>query len=286
MKKFIWLASYPKSGNTWMRALLTNYINDTRDPAPINKLIGGPIASARFWFDEWVGVEASAFSDEIIADLRPGVYRCMVAEADDPHFLKVHDAWQRTGSGEPLFPGEVSRGVIYMMRNPLDLAASCANHWGIKLDAAIDRLCDPDLALARSHESLAGQLRQFIGSWSDHVQSWLDDSGLSNFVVRYEDLRHDPQKTLSQVVRFAGLDYDRARIDKAVAYADFAVLRDQEQTDGFQERSVRSQGSFFRRGQVDGWRDELTGEQARRLIQFHGAMMRRFRYLDEQGQPL
>lgn len=75
MGKIIWLASYPKSGNTWMRALLTNYLCDGETPADINEMDGGPIASSRVWFDEWVGVEASALSDNAIERLRPGVYR-------------------------------------------------------------------------------------------------------------------------------------------------------------------------------------------------------------------
>ncbi len=61
-----WLASYPKSGNTWLRTLITNYLRDAETPADINELDGGPIASARLWFDEWVGVEASLLDDTLI----------------------------------------------------------------------------------------------------------------------------------------------------------------------------------------------------------------------------
>lgn len=286
MKKFVWLASYPKSGNTWMRALLTNYIQDGQQPAAINQLIGGPIASARFWFDEWAGIEASALSDDIIESIRPGVYRCMVAETHEPHFMKVHDAWKITDSGEALFPDDVTRAVIYIIRSPLDLAASCANHWGLSLDLVVDRLCELEFSLARSHGSLSDQLRQVLGSWSDHVSSWLDQSGLPCCAVRYEDLQQNPQKTLSRVVRFAGLDYDEMRIKKAAAFADFARLQGQEERDGFKERSVHSQGPFFRRGRVGGWRDELNEDQVQRLIASQGETMRRFGYLDQSGHPI
>src|SRR6185369_1295236 len=80
MAEIFWLASYPKSGNTWMRILLNNYRRNAPEPADINKLEGGPIASARVWFDEWVGIEASALDDALIERLRPGVYRCMARE--------------------------------------------------------------------------------------------------------------------------------------------------------------------------------------------------------------
>ena len=64
--KIVWLASYPKSGNTWMRVLLANYLRNADAPVDINALEGGPIASARVWFDEWVGIEASALDDATI----------------------------------------------------------------------------------------------------------------------------------------------------------------------------------------------------------------------------
>jgi len=150
MAKIVWLASYPKSGNTWLRVLLTNYLRPGDAPADINKLDGGPIASARVWFDEWAGIESSVLDDTTIERLRPEVYRCMLREATDTLYMKTHDAWTRTDRNAALFPADVTAGVIYVMRNPLDLAASCANHWGVSIDRAVENLCHPEFALARS----------------------------------------------------------------------------------------------------------------------------------------
>ena len=110
MGKIIWLASYPKSGNTWVRVLLTNYLRNGEAPADINRLDGGPIASARLWFDEWAGIEASALDDKIIERLRPDVYRCMAIESTETLYMKAHDAWYRTDRGEPLFPPDITGG--------------------------------------------------------------------------------------------------------------------------------------------------------------------------------
>jgi aryl sulfotransferase len=281
MTNIIWLASYPKSGNTWMRALLTNYWRDGDAPADINQLDGGPIASARVWFDEWAGVEASMLSDPVIERLRPQVYRCLAREVMDTLYMKVHDAWRCTDRGEPLFPADVTAGVIYIVRNPLDLVMSCAHHWGCTLVQATENLCAHDYALARSVGGLSDQLRQYLGSWRDHVQSWLDESGLPTHLVRYEDLRRDPETVFGAVVRFCGWAEDAARVRKAVAFSDFAELQRQEQAQGFRERSVAASGSFFRRGQVGSWREELPFELARRIITAHSDMMRRFGYLDD-----
>jgi hypothetical protein len=281
MAKIVWLASYPKSGNTWLRVLLTNYLRQGDAPADINKLDGGPIASARVWFDEWAGIESSVLDDTTIERLRPEVYRCMLREATDTLYMKTHDAWTRTDRDAALFPADVTAGVVYILRNPLDLAASCANHWGVNIERAVENLCDPEFALARSLGGLSDQLRQRLRSWSGHVTSWLDESELPIQLIRYEDLQRDPVQTFGDVVRFCGEPYDEARLRQAVAFSDFAELQRQEQAQGFRERSVNAPEPFFRRGQVGGWREELSAELVDRLIETQGETMRRFGYLAE-----
>ncbi len=278
MAKIIWLASYPKSGNTWMRALLANYLRDADTPVDINELGIGPIASARACFDEWAGIEASALDDDLIEDLRPSLFRCMLKEAPDTLYMKVHDAWGRTRKGEALFPSDLTAGVVYLLRNPLDVAPSCAHHWGTTMDKAVDNLCDSTFALARSREGLADQLRQKLFSWSGHVKSWLDESGLRIHLVRYEDLCRDPEASFGAVVQFCELPWNVRRVRKAVEFSTFAELQRQEQCKGFRERPLRATGPFFRKGAAGSWQAELSPALSAQLIGVHGETMRRFGY--------
>jgi aryl sulfotransferase len=286
MAKIVWLASYPKSGNTWVRVLLTNYLRKDDQPADINKLEGGPIASARFWFDEWVGVEASALDDTVVERLRPRVYRCMSGDSPETLYMKVHDAWARSDLGEALFPSDVTAGVVYIIRNPLDMAASFAHHGGVSTEKAVDDMCNPNFTIARSLGGLADQLRQKLSSWSGHVQSWLDASGLPCRVVRYEDLRSDPETVFAGVVRFCGLPFDEDSVRKAVAFSEFSELQKQELSKGFHERGVRATSNFFRRGCAGAWRDDLSADQVDKLIRCHEQTMRRFGYIDAHGEPV
>jgi len=279
MSDIFWLVSYPKSGNTWLRALLTNYLRDADKPADINSLDGGPIASARIWFDEWAGVEASTLDDTVVERLRPGVYRCIKRFEKETFYMKTHDAWKRTDRGEPLFPADVTSGVVYIVRNPLDLAASCANHWGVDLDIAVENLCAPTFSIANSIGGTSDQLRQFLGSWSHHVRSWLDESDLSPLVVRYEDMVYDTDWEFGGIVRFLGLPANSDRISKSVRFSRFDELRRQESTNGFRERPLKT-STFFRCGCPGSWRRELTQDHVARLIDVHGETMRRFGYLD------
>lgn len=275
-----WLASYPKSGNTWLRIFLTNYLLDGDSPADINALKGGPIASARQWFDEWAGVEASLLDDAVIERLRPDVYRCMARETPEMLYMKVHDAWGRTDRGEALFPADVTAGVIYILRNPLDIAASLANHYGVTIPEAVSKMGNADHSLARSLGGLNDQLHQRLGTWSGHVQSWLDTSGLPVCAVRYEDMLANPNTAFAEVVRFCELPFDKKRLQKAIEFSCFAEAQHQEQAKGFREQSAKSKGSFFRQGRSNGWREELSSDLVAQIVADHGTTMRRFGYLE------
>jgi aryl sulfotransferase len=196
-------------------------------------------------------------------------------DAGETLFQKVHDAWGRVDTGEPMFPADVTLGVVYIIRNPLDLAGSCAHHWGTSPEAAVERMCGGP---AGPLPGLADLLRQQLGSWSDHVRSWVDDCGAPVHVVRYEDLSADPGPVFGGVVKSCGLDYDEARIEQAVAFSAFAELRRQEASVGFRERSPAAPGGFFRRGEVGSWREELPSCLAERLTAAHRETMERFGY--------
>ncbi len=75
MSGIYWLASYPKSGNTWLRSFLSNLQQDGDAPADINELATGTIASARDWLDEALGFDSADLSADEIDRLRPAVYR-------------------------------------------------------------------------------------------------------------------------------------------------------------------------------------------------------------------
>ena len=258
-------------------------LDDTGKPAAINRLLGGPIASARVWFDEWVGVEASMLDPDVIDRLRPEVYRRLTQESDETLFMKVHDAFVHVG-GEPMFPADATCGVVYIIRNPLDVAVSCAHHWGWSVESVVETMCASSPKDTTASEAslraqgLADQLRQRLGSWSEHVCSWIDDSRLPIHVIRYEDMHADPFAVFGGVVRFCGLHYDDTRMQNAVVFSSFEVVQRQEASGGFEERSVSGTGPFFRRGLVDSSRDELGPNLTERLITAHHNTMTRFGY--------
>ena len=283
--KIVWLASYPKSGNTWFRVFLTNLLSESDEPASINDLERTPIASARGVFDSLTGLEASDLTYSEIDSMRPEIYQQISAEAEATRFMKVHDAYTLNDNKVPLFPTAASLGAIYFLRNPLDVAVSYAHHSGCSYDKAIAWMSDESHSFCGKPKRLHNQLRQKLLSWSTHPLSWLENPEIPTCLLRYEDMKQEPVATFHKAVTFAGLDYNRQAVEKALALSDFKTLQEQEKKEGFQEKSQSSE-KFFRKGKIGSWREELNDNQAATIIADHRESMRRFGYLDANDEPV
>jgi hypothetical protein len=277
-KNIFWLASYPKSGNTWFRVFLSNLFKEDEQPASINDLHHTPIASARQPFDEATGLPSSDMTFEEVDRLRPDVYRMQAREAEDIQFRKVHDAYTYLEDGSPLFPTDVSRGAVYFIRNPLDVLISFAHHSASEPGKMVDVINDPEKAFGRNPARLFNQLRQKLSSWSGHVKSWVDQPNIRVHVMRYEDMRQEPLKVFMDAVRFLNLNVDQEEVKKALNKSDLSVLQEQEKEQGFKEKMIRAD-SFFRKGKVGEWREVLSQDQVDAVIHEHKDMMKRFGYL-------
>jgi aryl sulfotransferase len=270
-----WLASYPKSGNTWLRVALATLLSGR--PADINAMpLVSLIANNRALFDRALGIESADLTNEQESNLRPRVYEIWAAEAARPLYCKAHDAYRRTADGEPLFPTAATLGAVYIVRDPRAVAVSFANHLGEPIDETILRMHDPAAAASPAIKRLPRQLRPRLGAWRDHVESWLG-APFPVHLVRYEDMHADPHATFAAVADFLGLPSDRERIAMAVEAAAFPRLQAQERATGFIEKPIQA-AAFFREGRVDGWRRALTAEQASRIVAAHGAIMQRCNY--------
>ena len=284
-----WLASYPKSGNTWLRAFLTNYLRSTNEggsavPASINDLFGGPSPVLRDFFDEFTGLDSSNLTPGELCAYRTLFHELLAQEMPSPAYLKVHDAYALAG-GRSIFPRTATAGVVYVVRNPLDVAVSYAHYRQQPLDDTIDWMNDPTAAEGDGSRGIRLFLPQPLGTWSDHVSSWLNQRHLTVHVMRYEDMIAAPEAAFGAFVRFAGLDFDHARLARAIDHSAFERLRFQEARSGFREKS-RTAPCFFRAGMAGSWRACLQPGQVRKLVAGHGPMMERLGYLAEAEECL
>jgi hypothetical protein len=274
MGKLLWLASYPKSGNTWLRALLHNYLRQPAEPWDINQLkdftAGDSSAELYRHYDPR---PASQYTIADVQRMRPLVHRDLTQAFPGAVFVKTHNMVGYV-EGVPLVTPELTAGVIYIMRDPRDVAISYSHHLGLGLDETIAFMANPEAAVGGTD----AKVYEKHSSWSNHVVSWTPSPDPHLLVLRYEDLLADPVGRFGRVVRFLGGPPAPERLAQAVRFSDFDVLSGQERDRGFTERPASAE-RFFRSGRAGQWREILTADQVARIERDHGTVMARFGYL-------
>jgi len=282
-KGIIWIASYPRSGNTWTRAFISALMQVTENPETdaldINSInAGGGVENAAELYPRFLGKPVFRASQEEIARARPWVQAGLVESAGRPIYLKTHLA-RATDFGAPLINMAVSLGAVYIVRNPLDVAVSYARFSNGTIDATIDRMATSGFGIVRSRFDGHERVREIMGSWSENVASWTDSPHPAVLVVRYEDMVEQPYQVFSRIARHLQMKATRKEILRAMDMSSFDRLSAQEGETGFKERPENSGERFFRAGKVGQWREALSEDQVERVVAAHRPVMKRFGYV-------
>lgn len=274
MGGIIWLASYPKSGNTWVRTFLHNLLINADRPADLNELVKFTIGDGnKVWYENVSGKSYDSFTPEEAAVFIPKVQEAYARSRPDSVFVKTHNYLGKVFE-IPLITPEVTAGAIYIIRNPLDVVISLSDHYGLVLDEGIEMLNNPEAFSAETEL----KVQDHLGSWSDHVKSWELMNNTMCHTMRYEDMLFKPEKTFAGVAKFLGLNPPKQRLRRAIKFSSFGALQKQENERGFNERSDKTE-KFFRVGKAGQWKTALTSEQIDRIVAAHSEMMEKYGYL-------
>ena len=273
----VWLASYPKSGNTWTRAFLHNLVHVTSGETQAQQINAlnqfSMTSSAKVLFEEVLGFSPTQKHLEQIAAARAGAQRHLADLVEGLIFVKTHQALA-VDRGHPTINFTVTSGAIYIVRNPLDVAVSYAHHLAGTIDDAINLMNTKNAETAVSDS----QVYELYGSWSQHVLSWTRKPHRAIYVMRYEDMLAEPQKTFGALARHLLFKPTDTELADAIDRSSFERLREQEEKEGFRERPEVAK-RFFREGRTGQWKDVLTPAQVQRIVDAHGEQMQRFGYL-------
>ena len=275
-RTIVWLASYPKSGNTWLRAMLTAYLLPDR-PLDLNAMVGATQVLDRQLLDDLTGISSSELTPEETIPYQAMLFREIARDNDPPLFAKTHWASVHDGDGNPVFPADATAGAIHIVRDPFDIVPSLSHHEEKDLDRTLELMSDEAWSLDHWPDKRSTSLPQIVGSWSTHTASWLDEATFPVLRLRFEDMLGDPSAALRSVLEFSGIAPEGYRVDAALAATQFDSLRKREAKQGFAEKPSSTR-SFFRSGRSGEGREILNEEQAARLLRDHGAIMQRLGY--------
>lgn len=250
-----WLASYPKSGNTWIRMFLLAYL--TGEPVDIN-------AEKQF----------------VISDLQPNLHPkatdiynylenyCKSISKLKNICVKTHNA-NISIDKKKIIPINKTNGGIYVIRDPRDIAISLMNHYDIEIEQAISFMNDDSCIIA----SKFNHMGHILGSWSTHINSWLKTNLIA---FRYEDLLEHTEEAFKAIIKIMYLP-NNDNLNFAIEQASFDNLRKLEIENGFSERGGAC--NFFRVGKSGQWKSVLTKKQVKLIEQQHGKVMKGCKYL-------
>jgi len=278
MGGLVWLASYPKSGNTWTRSFLHSLLNRNQDvPYDINNMQHKTAWDSSYhWYKPFLNKRPNECTNEEIARVRMQANQHMAdAASDGLLFVKTHNAMV-AHCNTPMINSAVTAGAVYIIRNPLDVVVSYSHHLGFDIDKTIAFMATSGRLIVSSDR----MVYDLQGSWSEHVFSWTRKPNPALYLMRYEDMLGEPEKTFAGMVDFLQIECERADVANAIHASTFEKLQKMEAESGFREKPDSAK-SFFRKGEVGQWETALTKAQVRKVVANHREQMERFGYLPE-----
>ena len=244
----IWLASYPKSGNTLVRSMLSAY-NFSRTGEFNFQLLQNIKQFPNKTIFNYLGVDTSN-KLEIVKNYISAQEEINKRDGNSIRFVKTHSALQSI-NGYPFTNYKNSLGVIYIVRDPRKVVLSNANHYQVALDESLKQL---------SSEAVIGEdiLLTHIGTWSSNYNSWKEFKKLDRYLlIKYEDLILKPRETFILILEFihkltkTKFVLDELKLKNVLKTTTFEYLQNLEKKESFPESRKTKDGeliNFFKYG--------------------------------------
>ena len=255
-----WLASYPKSGNTWVRLFLNSLLFTSNAMVDINKIKIEQFPSRKYF----EGITNN------IDDVSEFMRNCNNAQSQlnldgKLKFFKTHNAFWRTAT-HSFTDADNTLGIIHIVRDPRNVITSIKNHYNYtNYDKALKFIKDEKNMIGIKGSTKEMNLPTLISSWNIHFNSWKNLTKLkeSYLLIKYEDLIKDPFNQFSKITNFISkiskLNFDKKNIIKSVENTSFESLKEQEKLKGFNEAPNNS-NKFFNLGPDNDWKKLLNTE--------------------------
>ncbi len=284
----IWLASYPKSGNTWIRFYIISLLVGKQKNLNLNHLraiMNYPHST------QFEGLVSDLFNlDEIAKNWITSQNK--INSNKNLRFFKTHNMLGKY-KGFPFTNSENTLGTIYVVRDPRNVVTSVKNHYSLSnYEEATKFIFKENQVLALSDrqkdlyiKSKKFPLTQFVGSWKTHYLSW-KNMKKNYLLIRYEDLVESPKNEFTKIAGFIEdllkLKFTEDQIDTAISLSSFDKLEKMEKDNGFTESTIDKDGKrnkFFFLGPKNNWKKILNTNTSSQIEREFEKEMRELKYL-------
>ena len=275
----IWIASYPKSGNTWMKLFLKAYLNPSNTNFSINPNLQDSISVETFPIVEKykdLGIKFENF-EEIAKNWIN--MQSLINLNNKTNYLKTHNA-MCTINNYKFTDQENTLGAIYIVRDPRDIAISYSNFLDKNIDDTIAYMLS---SMCYEQDIFENKLykKSIMGNWGFHYKSWNDFKLKEKIIIRYEDMKNKTNETFYKVLKFLNkindVKIDKKKMQISIKQTTFKNLQRLETVDGFEENP--SKMPFFRKGEVGEWKNNLDKKQSQKIEKAFDKEMKELKYL-------
>ena len=285
----IWLASYPKSGNTWLRFFIISLLMGTKTKLNLNHL------RAILTFPHNSQFEGLISNDLDLEEVAKNWIRSQekINSNRNLKFFKTHNALGKY-KGYPFTNSENTLGTIHVVRDPRNIITSLKNHYSFaEYEDAKNFLFNDNQAITYSKKqineykkkNMKYSLPQFLGSWKTHYLSWKNMK--KNYIlVKYEDLKDNPLVEFNKIANFisnlTGIKFTDEQIKLAINLSSFEKLKELEKKYGFVESTTNKQGKknkFFFLGPRNDWKKILDNQTSNDIERKFENEMKELKYL-------
>ena len=264
----IWLASYPKSGNTFLRSLLSAYFFSNHGDFEFSLLKNIKQFPVNEIFTK-IGID---INDKYSVAENYIKAQQEINKNKELQFWKTHSSFCKMYNKFNFSNLENSIGVIYIVRDPRNVITSFARHNSKEIKDTLELLIN-DLTIGNEKN----EPEVYTGSWNFNYNSWkVYNSSNKYFLVKYEDLVSDTKKVFIQTLNFINkvaninISIDEDKIDKAIKTTSFSRMQNLEEQYGFEEAKINEitgqKVKFFNLGPKNHWGNSLN-EKLRKKIE-------------------
>ena len=277
----IWLASYPKSGNTWVRSFLSAYYYSSDGKFTFELLKKIKQFPSKEFFDRKLLSVDEASQNWLIAQKK-------IKDRKKICFLKTHNV-NGAFKGNSFTTSEFTAGAIYITRDPRNVLTSMMNHYSLNESDALKMLNSIYRNLKDENDENNYASYSFISSWSNNYNSWKLSKNINSLLIKYEDLENDKYKTFSKIVNFTNniikkeRNIDENKFKLAIETTNFEVLQKKEEYEGFDEAVYSSKEGkvkpFFNLGRKNNYKNLLKPETSKVIEGLFEKEMKELGYL-------
>ena len=280
----IWVASYPKSGNTWLRALLSSYFYSHDGNYNENLLKEIDQFPVRKYFEKF------DYDKNIVADTTKFWIKAQdIINSDNKiKFFKTHNVFGKVNNFD-FTNTKNSIGAVYIVRDPRNVITSIKNHYELDDETALKWMTDKNnyiYDIERVKQVGYGDF-QFISSWDLNYKSWKIQKKIPIKFIRYEDLTNQTYAVFLELVEFIykvtnnSEIIDKTKLKNALNSTTFEKLKRREKEHGFSEAvsfTSNEKAKFFNLGPKNNWKEILNEDLEKQISELYKSDLEELSY--------